>query len=191
MKNKSLQIKLLATFFVMCCLVAFGRLLLSHCSEHPAQLAIDSAKYIDSLYPWPDAHIPFTCHVFAFLKSPFAPVRMSEDVFKEEGIFILGGNRREGVIIANITLVGELGRLFPEPIKLGEIPPFAHQVSIYVDGKMLRIGHIGYREFDREFNFITILNPFLLPGDHVGKIVIQLYSGETVEYEWHFKITWW
>jgi len=49
----------------------------------------------------------------------------------------------------------------------------------------------SYTEFERGFNFTTILNPFLLPGDHVGKIVIQLPSGEMLENGWHFEITWW
>jgi hypothetical protein len=55
----------------------------------------------------------------------------------------------------------------------------------------VQIGHIGFQEFGSEFSFTTILNPFLWPGKHVGKIVVQLPPGGTAEYEWEFEITWW
>jgi len=149
--------------------------------------------YIDYLYPWPDAKIPFTCQAVAFLKSPFAPkmIYYSEDVFKEDGYPILETLDREGAVVATIAYTGELYRQFPEPIKAGSMPALAKAVSIYVDGKELQVGYIGVREFDSVYNFATILNPFLWPGEHVGKIVILLPSGEPIEYEWRFEITWW
>jgi len=119
-------------------------------------------------------------------------LKYTEDVFKEDGLLLLGGHgrNREGVIVANIAIIDELYHAFPEPVKLGNLPRFARSTSIFVDGKKLRIGHIAYKEFST-FEFTTILNPFLLPGEHVGKIVILLPSGETMEYEWQFEITWW
>jgi len=70
-------------------------------------------------------------------------------------------------------------------------PPFAKAVSLYIDGKKLKVGHIGYTEFESKFDFATILDPFLFPGEHVGKVIILLPSGETLENEWNFEITWW
>jgi len=193
MKKKSLKSKILVVTFILIGFVLLGRVLLTRCFEQPSQLDITSAINIHNLYPWPGAKIPFACHALAFLKSPFAPrkIELTERVFKEDGIHILGGYRRDGVVVAKISVAGELWHLFPEPVKWGETPPFAKAVSLYVDGKKLQIGHIGFREFDNEFNFTTILNPFLLPGEHVGKIVVLLPSGETLEYEWHFEITLW
>jgi len=194
MKDKFLKTKLLLALSVLVVLVALGKSVLAHCPVPPQKLNIDSTIPLEYLYPWPDAKLPLACHISAFLKSPFAPrmLKYTEDVFKEDGLLLLGGHgrNREGVIVANIAIIDELYHAFPEPVKLGNLPPFARSTSIFVDGKKLRIGHIAYKEFST-FEFTTILNPFLLPGEHVGKIVILLPSGETMEYEWQFEITWW
>jgi hypothetical protein len=126
-------------------LVVLGLSLQSRCSNRPTQLDINSVINIHNLYPWPDAKIPFACQTLTYLKSPFAPRRISEDVFKEDGFRILGGHRREGVIVARIAITDELYRQFPEPIKLGSMPPFADAVSLYVDEREVQIGHIVSR----------------------------------------------
>ena len=95
------------------------------------------------------------------------------------------------MIVARISDIGALAHVFPERVRLGTMPLFVESTSLYVDGKELQIGHIGFNEFEREFVFTTILNPFLWPGKHVGTIVIQLPTGGTAEYEWEFEITWW
>jgi len=193
MKKKSLKPKFLVVTFILIGSVMLTQALLRRCSERSDRLEINSAAYIENLYPWPDSEILFACHALAYLKSPFAPrkIHLAEDVFKEDGFRVLGGYRREGVIAVNISITGELYHNFPEPMKLGSMPPLAAAVSLYVDGNELQIGHIGFKEFDREFSFATILNPFLLPGEHVGKVVILLPSGESLEYEWHFEIVLW
>jgi riboflavin synthase alpha subunit len=118
---------------------------------------------------------------------------VNEEVLKDDGYSILGGHYREGVVVVRIAYIDENYRAFREDIeemKLGTMPAFAEAVSIYVDGNKLEIGYIGYRAFDSQFIFATIQNPFLWTGEHVGKVVILLPSGEPMEYEWHFEITW-
>lgn len=193
MKNKSLKTKILVILSILIGLAVIGQIFQTRCSEPPDQPEINSVINIHYLYPRPGAKISFACHTWAFLKSPFAPrlIYYAEEVFKEDGYPILDGRYREGVIVARIAITDELYRQFPEPIKPGNPSPFLEAVSLYVDGKKLQIGHIGFRNLDREFNFTTILHPFLLPGEHVGKIIILLPSGRTLEYEWHFEITLW
>lgn len=193
-----MKIKTTKTRLLVFIIVAVGFILLSQtidnrCSKRPEQLHINSVINIHNLYPWPGAKIPFACHVLAFLKSPFAPKLLgyNETVFKENGFRILGDEDREGVVIADLSIAGDLFPVFNEPMQIGELPVFAKSVSLYVDGKELEIGHISYRIIDLEFKFVTILNPFLLPGKHISKIVLLLPSGETLEYEWQFEITWW
>jgi hypothetical protein len=129
----------------------------------------------------------------AFLKSPFAPetIYSTEDVFKEDGYLILKTRDREGAVVVNIGLASGLYRQFSRPVANEPTPNFVKALSIYVDGKELKIGHAGYEGFNQVYYFATILDPFLWPGEHVGKIVILLPSSETMEYEWHFEITWW
>lgn len=178
-------------------LIMFGWYYVARCPKPQGPLQIASAFKIIRLNPWPGAKIPFTCQTVAFLKSPFAPrmIRYTEQVYREEGFPILGGKKsqylpREGAVLAIIPVEGELQEHFPEPIEW-EMPPVAQAVSLYVDGKELKIGHIGYDEFDSKvLIFATILDPFLWPGGHTGKIIIQLPNEETLEYEWLFEITW-
>lgn len=191
MKNKSLK-RLLILVMILGGFALLGKILQSRCSEHPGIFDIETPFSIDYLYPWPDAKIPFMCQTWAFLKSPFAPdVYNGEDVFKENGYRVLRRRYREGVIVVRINYIGEIYRQFPERIRSGRTHAFADALSLYVDGEKLEIGHAGYMESYFGFNFATILNPFLWPGEHVGKIVILLPSGETMEYEWQFEITWW
>jgi hypothetical protein len=155
---------------------------------------IESPMHMDKLYPGPGTKIPFACQTWAFLKSPFSPdmTYSPENVLREDGYPIPGGRHREGVIVFDISNIGEIHRQFPKPANPWSMPAFAEAVSLYIDGKKQEIGHIGYKTgIEAEFNFATILTPFLWPGEHVGKIVIQLPSGETLEYEWQFEITWW
>ncbi|MFT3890480.1 MAG: hypothetical protein QM730_02500 [Anaerolineales bacterium] len=197
MKNKSRKTKKLVTsIFILVGMAILGRLLLLRCPEPSYPFQIQKPFYIGYLYPWPDAKIPFACHTAAFLKSPFAPqIFYSEDVFREDGIPILGGKSqyrpREGAFIAAIPVVYELYYQFPEPVKLGETPRLVDAASFYMDEKKLKIGHIGWREDNSSFYFTTIFDPFLWPGEHTGKITIQLPSGEILEYKWNFEITWW
>jgi hypothetical protein len=193
MDNKVAKRRILLSVIIVIGLVILWQVLQARCSEGPNPLNLELPANIENLYPWPEAKIPIACHTLAFLKSPFAPrkIDLSEDVFKEDGYRILGGYEREGVIAVNVSMTDELYRQFPEPVKLGKMPLFAEAVSLYVDEKKVPIGHIGFNEFDREFDFITILDPFLLPDEHVGKIEILLPTKETWEYQWHFQITWW
>jgi hypothetical protein len=174
-------------------LIVVWQFLLLRCPERPQQINIESATYISNLYPWPNAKIPLACQTMAFLKSPFAPkmIYHQDDVFKEDGYPILGGWRREGVVTVGIGLIDEIYHQFPEPVKPGNMPRLAKAFSLYIDGKELQMGYIGFREIDREAHFATILDPFLWPGEHSGKIVILLPTGEKLEYEWNFEITWW
>ena len=195
MKNKSLKRRTLTLLTIFIGLVVLGQVFQASCPKGPEYLDIASPFTIDYLYPTPGAKIPFACHILAFLKSPFTPMNLVniEDIFKEDGVQALwgSGRDREGVIVAWISDRGALAYVFPVRVPLGPIPPFAASTTLYVDGKKLKIGHIDYKEIGREFIFTTILNPFLWPGKHVGKIVIQLPTGETTEYEWEFEITWW
>jgi hypothetical protein len=189
MKNNSIKTRILVFAAIMIGFVVLWQSLQTRCSKR--SVTLDTPIYIKYLYPGPGEKISFSCHVFAFLKSPFAPARMSDYVFKENGVRILGGQHREGVVVADILVTQELWHLFPEPLQIDTKPVFADSVFLYVDGKELPIGHLGYRDFDLEFNVATILSPFLLPGDHVGKIIILQPTGEALEYEWEFEITWW
>jgi hypothetical protein len=193
MKHQLLVKRFLVMLFTLAVLAAVVKLLSSHCPEHSRWIDIKSAPFIKELYPWPDAKIPFACQTVTFLKSPFAPRMMDydKDVLKEDGLAILPMQDREGAVVITVSRTGGLYRQFPESVRLGTMPTFADAVSLYVDGKKLEIGHISYREFADEFTFVTILNPFLWPGKHIGKIVILLPTGGTKEYEWHFEITWW
>jgi hypothetical protein len=194
MANKTTRIKSLSFLVVLIGLVILGQALHKRCSERAGFLNIDTPISVDNLYPWPGAKIPFACHILVFLKSPFAPrgLPLHEMVYKENGFYMLKEcHRREGVVTADISIAGDLFPIFDEPMRYGKMPLFADSTSLHVDGKKLKIGHIGWREFDLEFRFATILNPFLLPGEHLAKIVVLLPSGKTVEYEWKFEITWW
>lgn len=178
-------------------LVIVGWFYVARCPKPQGPLQTTSAFKIIRLNPWPGAKIPFACQTVSFLKSPFAPrmIRYTEQVYREDGYPILGGAKsqylpREGTVLAIIPVEGKLQGHFPEPIK-SEMPPVAQAVSLYVDGKELKIGHIGYDEFDSKvLIFATILDPFLWPGEHTGKIIIQLPNRGTLEYEWPFEITW-
>ncbi len=196
MKNKSTKTRLLALIIIVIGFIVLGRFLLIHCPTPPDQGEGGPPMHIDYLYPWPNAKILFTCQTWAFLISPFGPdmTYVDEAVFKEDGYPILEDQYRKGVIVARIAYIEGNYQSFPdkiEDIRPEIMPAFAKAVSIYVDGKKLEIGHIGHRGFDNQFIFATILNPFLWPGEHIGKIVILLPSGETTEYEWHFEVTWW
>lgn len=194
MKSNTFKTRILVILCVLVALVILGRFALARCPTPPDQGSGKFAMHIDYLYPWPQAKIPFMCQTWAFIKSPFGPdmTYVNEEVLKEDGYPILGGHYREGAIVVRIVYIDENYWAFREDIeemKLGTMPAFAKAVSIYIDGKKLEIGYIGYRGFDSQFIFATILNPFLWPGEHVGKIVILLPSGETVDYEWKFEIT--
>ena len=175
-------------------LVALGTIFEVGCPKGPERLDTTSPFTILYLYPAPGAKIPFACHVFAFLKSPFAPrnIDIREAIYNEDGVQTLWGNGRdrEGVIVARISDLGELAHFYPHNFPIPQ-NSFFKNVSLYVDGKKLQLGYRGYKYVGREFSFTTILNPFLWPGKHVGKIVIELPSGGTAEYEWEFEITWW
>jgi hypothetical protein len=192
MKNKTTITRIFILMIIVMGFFAMNQVLEQHCPQRPEQLHINSTINIQSLYPWPGAEIPFPCHIRDFLKSPFAPrlINYYEVVYKEDGLRIIEGNSRRGVVKVNIFATGEFLPVFDESMA-GKMPLLAESLSFYIDGKKLRIGHIGWRELDVEFNFATILNPFLLPGEHTGKIVLLLPSGETREYEWQFEITWW
>ena len=194
MANTTAKLKSLGFLVFIAGLVVLGQVLQKRCSERAGILDINTHISINNLYPWPGAKIPFACHILVFLKSPFAPrgLPLHEMVYKEDGFYILKeSHRREGVVTADISIAGDLFPIFDESMKYGKMPLFADSTSLYVDGKKLKIGHIGWREFDLEFRFATILNPFMLPGQHLAKIVITLPSGKIVEYEWKFEITWW
>ncbi len=192
MKNKLATARLLV--FIIVVVVGFimlDQVLEKRCPERLGDLNIDPTINIQNLYPWPGARIPFACHIRDFLKSPFAPTLRNYNVvvYKENGFRILRGFRRKGVFTANIFATGEFLPTFNKSMA-GKMPLLANNISFYIDGKKLDIGHISWRELDVEFHFATILNPFLLPGKHTGKIVLQLPSGETQKYEWQFEITW-
>ena len=194
MKNKSFKRRMLTLLIIVIGLFVLGAVFEARCPKGPAHLDISSPFIIDYLYPAPGAKIPFACHSLAFLKSPLAPMNiyLREDIFKEDGYRVLlgHGRDREGVIVARISDLGKIGPFFPDKFPLGPMPLFAKSTSLYVDGKEVRFGHIGHGT-DFTFSFTTILNPFLWPGKHVGKIVIQLPPGGMAEYEWEFEITWW
>lgn len=194
MKNKSFKTRMLVFLTILIGIVVLGAVFEASCPKGPEHLEITSPFIIDYLYPAPDAKVPFTCQILAFLKSPLAPrnIYLTEDVYKEDGYWVLlgHGRDREGVIVARIPDLGKLGPFFPDNFPLGPMPLFAESTALYVDGKELQIGHVGYRT-DHDFIFTTILNPFLWPGKHVGKIVVQLPPGGTAEYEWEFEITSW
>lgn len=192
MKNKSIMIRILVFVIVVMGIIMLDQVLEKRCPQPPEQLQINSTINIQSLYPWPGAEIPFPCHVRDFLKSPFAPrlINYYEVVYKEDGFRILGGYSRRGVVTANMSATSEFLPVFDESMA-GKMPILADNISFYIDGKKLNIGHIGWRELDVQFNFATMLNPFLLPGKHVGKIILLLPSGETRDYKWQFEITWW
>ncbi len=200
MKSKSARTRLL--IFIIVVVVGFIVLdqgLEKHCPKGPVQLninsPINSPVEIQGLYPWPGARIPFACHIRDFLKSPFAPKLMglNEEVYKDDGFRVLERYQRRGVVTARIFAKGEfVPVLTPStPGTVRKMPPLANSISFYVDNKKLNIGHVGWMVLDVQFNFATILNPFLLPGKHTGKILLQLPSGETQKYEWQFQITWW
>ena len=193
MKTK-LAKRILVILFVLAGLAALGQILLSRCPElpKPKQVEIESVAYIKYLYPWPNAKVSFACQTVAVLKSPFAPKMIDDEyyILKENGLSILETQYREGALVVTVSREGGLYTQFREPVKPRAMPAFAKAVSLYVDGKKLKIGHVSYREFADEFTFVTILGPFLLPGEHIGKIVILLPSGKTTEYEWPFEITW-
>lgn len=85
----------------------------------------------------------------------------------------------------------------------GESTPFDDRVFLYVDEKevskswdWIAGGEVVLIRADGQearpnlpgwYRFGSL--PFLFPGDHRAKVVIDSLSGETIEYEWEFTIT--
>ena len=133
MKNKPRKIILSA--LIVSVVIAWT--LQVRCDGPSDPLNIASHPYINYLYPAPNAKVSFACSTWAFLKSPLAPqqIELVEHVFREDGLYVLRGYRREGVVVAHISVTGRLYHLFPERVRWGEVPPFVNAVSLYVDGK--------------------------------------------------------
>ncbi|MGB8983151.1 MAG: hypothetical protein WCC12_14845 [Anaerolineales bacterium] len=74
---------------------------------------------------------------------------------------------------------------------------FPDRVFLYVDGNQVPItsrweGGGTYRVGDTELDlagwYFFGSNHFVLPGDHRGRVVVVTKSGETLKYEWAFRI---
>ncbi len=192
MKNNSIRKRLSIALIVVIVFITLGQALEKYCPVRYGIQSINSTINIQGLYPWPGAKIPFACHIRDFVKSPFAPkyIDSYEVVYKEDGFRVLEDFQRSGVVSVRIFPANEFLPIFA-PSHTGKMPLLADSITIYIDEQKLNIGHVGWRELDVQFSFVTILDPFLLPGKHIGKIVLLLPSGETTEYEWNFEITWW
>jgi hypothetical protein len=192
MKNKQINKRLLIVVILIAAFILIDRSLDKFCPVRLGEFDIDPTIHILNLYPWPGAKIPFACHIRDFVRSPFAPKTVYRDSFtyKEDGFAILEGWQRKGVITADILATNKFRPAFENPVA-GKMPLLANSISFYVDDKKLNMGHVSLDLLTDKFLFATILNPFLLPGKHTGKIVLLLPSGEANEYEWQFEITWW
>ena len=115
-------------------------------------------------------------------------------VYKDEGTSIIDrrySHHREGVVVVQLLAIDKIYSQFPDPENLENAVNIIDSVSLYVDGRKLHIGHISFHEFDRIYAYVTIQNPFLMPGNHIGELIILFPSGETFEYEWQFEVVWW
>jgi hypothetical protein len=192
MKSKQINKKLLIVALLIAAFVLLDRTLDRFCPTQPGEFNIDPIIGIENLYPWPGAKIPLACHIRDFVRSPFAPKNVYDYswTYKEDGFAVLEGWQRKGVVTADILPIEKFQPVFENPV-VGKMPLLANSIAFYVDNKKLTIGHVSWDLLTQKFLFVTILNPFLLPGKHTGRIVLLLPSGETTEYKWQFEITWW
>lgn len=169
LRNKVIVV--LGSFLFVCLGLVF-----TPCPANQNQLNVPA--YIESLWPPPESETWFGCYVKRYL-------------------LVLPSGTGVGLTIDTAN-IWELEILQPSS---GELSPFQDRVFLYVDGEQVPLNRQAEGGGSR---FITVNNQyvdlelagwyffgssrFLSLGDHLAKVVIFTKSGETLEYEWRFKI---
>ncbi len=143
--------------------------------------------FVEQVSPPPEAEISFRCYTQKILHA-----RMT---------FMGGGQIPDGGIAVNVSTADFAARETPGPY-VEVVRSFNDRVTLYLDGRKLLKGiyydslvgvligtHPGdMAPLSSDYTFASF--PILFPGDHNARIVIVPASGESLEYEWHFRITW-
>lgn len=160
----------------------------------------DPVQFIHSA--WPQERIRLGCYYRTFL--PFDSWDISTERYLNRGV----GVSINGLAMENFD--------FPpagQEIDLSDIMlcadrsrknPLEDRVYLYIDGRKLpdssfrRVNYFGgqliiYLEANSGIPAALDVDwyPLLFFGDHTAKVVIETLMGATLEYEWHFTVTFW
>lgn len=175
-------------------LIAFGSLLIfglwlafAPCSIPDAGI-LSMPRYINSVFPRPETTISFSCYnkrnFSMFVSGPARGALQSGGIIVDMRPMFLfewempQGSDDEGTQFHDRVFLYVDGRVMEKTwdwLAGGEV------IKILPDGTEVESNLPGWYRFGS--------NPFLLPGDHTAKVVIETLSGETLEYEWQFTIT--
>ncbi len=152
-------------------------LILTPCPPPSSQIYLPA--YIESLWPPPELVTRSGCYVKRYILT-----------------LPSGGT---GLTVSIVT--DEIFELEKIQTNSNELIPFRDRVLLYVDGKPVPItrvtegGGTWFTTADSEDVQIELAgwymftsNRFLMPGNHLAKIVINTTSGEVLEHEWRFTI---
>jgi len=168
----------------------FGYWILAPCSHYIPQLGDADTLPSPIAYIWPQDRVGLVCY---YLRGAIFP--RSDD--KGIGVAIRGMDllRLEFPPLNQVKNSEDL-----EPyIRAEQEHPLAERVVLYVDGKQVLSG----KQVDNYSVLLVNLDtesglaggyyiswfPRILFGDHTARAVIETLSGEIIEYEWQFTIT--
>ena len=161
-------------------LLILGQIALAPCPDF-TNYDYEKPFYLDKAWPPPGSSVPFGCYTR----------RTMVDVFSPKNIYF---GREDELPRAGVAVTIHPNSLRSEMID--EEPHFLKRVFIYVNGKERRVGAMEKQgaatieaNYPKWFYFGS--HPFLVPGEHVARFVVQRNRGVALEFEWHFRITWW
>jgi hypothetical protein len=172
-KLKTVAEAILAVFLLVSAWIALTPCPNVHLSSVPS--------YVESMWPSTESETPLGCYIrrYLFIR-PFG-----------------------GGVGARID-TNSVRELETSPAYTEKTMSLADRISLYADGEQVPItgwtatGGLAYAEVDgktvevdEEYWRYVSSSHFMGPGSHRAKVVIITTPGKTLEYEWHFEITWW